>query len=807
MIARPRTTLGVAFVLLVLCALAGTQLPSTPSTDLLVGDRSEIAQATKGLSDQFGQDPIAVVVKGDLAQTLAPQALLKINELEGRLARLKGVKAVYGPGTFINQTVVQSERIIKQQLGTVGAQASAAEAAAVKAARARGASAAEVAAAKQRAFQQALKSAGGADLQELFVRFGSVGLPALTNQTFVNTLVFGAGVEPKRRFRWLFPDTQHALVLVRPEPGVSGPEMLTLGKQIRALTSKAKIEGGTTQVAGLPLLAASLEDETRDEIFRLAPIAGIAMLVLLLVVLRRRRGRLVALGLALGSLAATLALSWPLGLGLTVATVAALPVILGLGLDFAVQLQARYWIERERGLDAVAAAHRARAALKPTLTLAAGAMAAGFLVLLASPVPLIDRLGLVLAVGCVSAAVVALVVGPALLVLIDRGPVKPLALPRFGRLTRVSLKPAVVAIAALLAVAGLAGSDRVHLESDISQLAPAGLSELRSTQAVQKEIGTSGQISVSVRAQDVTAPAVISWLGNVGTKAQAVDKRLSPGPNLADLITGADPSAPVNRTGVNAMLKLLPGYFLDAVISKDRRLAELTYGVPFVSVEEQGQIVRRLEAAFASPPPGVEVSSAGLVAESATSTRQLDGSRPWLLLLAAGVIGLILFGFWRDLRRVALVLAPAMLAAGLSSLVLALLGVTLSPLAAALEPLVLAIGLEFGMLLDMSYRQARTAGHSPSEAREAATRDIGGAVGLSAATVAVGFAVLGASRLPLLAQLGWLVAAELVLCLAVALLVVPMASEWLELPSGSGRRRRPSPSRPAALLKPRRASR
>lgn len=803
MIARPRRTLAIALVLLGLCVLAAIQLPSTPSTDLLVGSHTETAQATAALNKQFGQDPIAVVVRGDLSQTLSPKPLVALLGMEGRLARLKGVKAVYGPGTFINQTIVQTTRIINRELGGISVQARTARTDAAAAARKSGASTAKATAAGEAAYQKVLGDKS-AEYQNLLVRFGSVGAPALSNTTFVNTLVFGAGTAPKQRFHWLFPDATHALVLVRPKPGISGPEMLALGRAIRKVTAGAKISGTSIKVAGLPLLAAALERETRTEILRLAPLAAVAMLALLLLVLRRRRGRLVSLGLALGSLALCLALSWPLGLGLTVATVAALPVILGLGLDFAVQLQARYWIERGRGQRPVAAAVAARDSLLPTLLLAAGAMAAGFLVLVVSPVPLIDRLGAVLALGSACAVVVALTVGPALLVAVDRGPVAPLALPRSTRLTRLSLSPIILVGAAVLAVCGLALSGRVHLQSDLSQLAPKGLAELRSTQAVQKEIGTSGQVSVAVSGKDITSPAALEWLGKFGARAQAVDKRLSPGPNLADLVSGGDPTAALAPADIKSTLGLLPEYFLDAVVAKDHRLAELTFGVPFVSVEEQGRIVQKIDGALGTPPPGVHVSTAGLVAESSQSTRELDGSRPWLLLLAAGVVGLILFGFWRDLRRVTLVLAPALLAAGLSSLVLAATGLTLSPLAAALEPLVLAIGLEFGMLLDMSFRQAQADGHSPTEARAVATRDIGGAVGLSAATVAAGFAVLGASRLPLLAQLGWLVALELALCLVVAVLVVPMVAEWLALPSGP---RRSAPRAPARPLRLRKASR
>ncbi|MBA2348218.1 MAG: MMPL family transporter [Solirubrobacterales bacterium] len=804
MLARRRRTLGLALGVLLVSALAALQLRPAASEELLVGAGTPTAKAGAALEERFGQDPIVISVAGDLRQTLSPVGLSGLLPLEGKLAKLDGVQAVYGPATFINQTVLQSERVIDQQLGDVAASARTAEDKARQGALAAGKSARKADAAAVAARKKVLGEKS-AEYSELLVRFGSVGAPALSNQAFVNTLVFGAGVEPKQRFRWLFPDAEHTLVLVRPKAGVEGDAMLALGREVQALASKAALPDAKLEVAGLPLLAAALERETRAEVFRLAPVAIGAMLLLLLVVLRRRRGRLISLAVALGALVVSLGVSWPLGLGLSVATVAALPVILGLGLDFAVQMQARYWLERSRGLAPAAAAEGARRALAPTLTLASAVMSVGFLMLVVSPVPLLDRLGIVLALGTVSAAAAALLVAPALLVTLDRGLVAPLALPAPRRLTRIALSPAVVILAVGLAVVGLAASGRVQMQSDLTALSPSGLPELKAVEAVQREIGTSGQISVAVAAADVTDPATIAWVDEFGQAAQKAEPRLRPGPNLADLVTGGVTGTEVTRRDVDGMLGLLPQYFLDAVLSKDRKLAELTYSIPFVPVAEQGTIVRRLEASFGEVPPGVRVTTTGLVVESAASARSLDASRPNLLLLAAAIVSLLLWLRWRSLSRVAVVLGPALLAAGLSGLVLAASGITLSPLGAALEPLVLAIGLEFGMLLDMSFRQARRGGDSPARARLVATRDIGGAVGLSAATVAIGFAVLATSRLPLLAQLGWLVALELLVCVAVALIVVPLAAEWRAMPAGPPRAR---PRLPLLyMLRPRRSAR
>jgi len=774
-----RRTLVIAAALLVVAIACVTQLRPTPSQQLLVAPGSDIGRAGAALDQRFGEDPVVVTLGADLSHTLAAPNLLKLLDLEGRIARLDGVRAVYGPGTFLNQTIVQSEEVLKRELGRSGEEALAEAEAARRAALARGATRVEAEKRADLVRKQALGEKVK-DYEQLLVRLGTVGLPGLANAAYINTVVFGTGVQPKQRFRWLFPDAEHALIIVRPDRGLGEDATLALGRRVTALTKAAKLPDIRTDVGGFPLLAAALEGETRGEFLRLAPIAILAMLALLVLTLRRRRGRFVPLALALTGTALAAGLSWPFGLGLSVSTVAALPVVLGLALDFAIQLQARFWHEREGGLAPPAAARAARAAIGPTLGLAACAMTVGFLTLLITSVPLLDRLGAFLALGTVTSVAVVLLVGPAVLVLVDRGTVAPLALPRRLPLAGAGVRPGLLAVVLGVAVGGLALSGQTPLESDLPKLAPSGLNELRGVESLQRELGTSGQVRVAVRARDVTAPEVVRWMGQVRDRALKAQPRLAPGPNLADLVAAGGTEEVVDRDAVDGMLRLLPRYFLDAVISRDRRVAELSFGIPLVSVAEQGRIVQDIRSATRGAPEGVAVTAAGLVAAAAASTSSLESTRPGLLLLAAALIAAVLFAAWRDMTRIAIVLCPALLAAGLTSLLLLVIDLKLSPLGAALEPLVLAVGLEFGMLLDMRYREARAAGHPPAVAREQTTSEIGPAVMLSASTVAIGFGVLFASRMPLLSQLGWLVALELALCLVAAIVVVPALAERLD---------------------------
>jgi hydrophobe/amphiphile efflux-3 (HAE3) family protein len=498
-----------------------------------------------------------------------------------------------------------------------------------------------------------------------------------------------------------------------------------------------------------------------------------------------------------GAVLLTASLTAALGLGLTPATVAALPVILGLAIGYAVQLQARYWDRRRAGLATRQAALRAAVELGPTLLLAGGSMAAGFLALSLSGVPLVDRLGFTLAIGVACSLLVVLVFAPSLLACADRlgSPPPQLAVPR--RVT-VSRRARIFGLAAATtaALGGLALSAGTTVQSDFKQLAPRDMTQLRNVDRLEQQLGTSGQLRVAIHARDVTKPAVLQWMEAAQGQVLALDNRLRPGPNLAAILsTGAGGSIPV-QADVQSLLALVPAYFTAAVLSPDHTRAELTFGVPLIPGDDQARLVGRIKRVLSMAPAGVSAQPAGLIALSAASLESLEGGRPWLLLLAALIIFSLLLVVRRRLDRAVIPLVPALLGAGGSALIVAATGIRLSPLSAGLDPLVLAVGVEFGVLLEARYHEARAAGHSESVAARLAARRVGAPVAVAAATVAVGFATLIASRFNVLVQFGALAAAEVLLCALAAILIVPALAAAVD--RARAERRPPAiPIRPA----------
>ncbi len=812
MTGRRRIALAVTVAVLTAAAawLAAGLRPSA-SPELLADPGAPRVAATPAQERAFGGEPIVLVAKGDLAtRTLAAEQLVGLLRLEGELAREPGVRAVYGPGTFLNSALVQFEEVVKAELGPAADRAGRAADAAQRRARRDGASAEAAARAGEAA---RLRSLGplAKEYAGLLVRLGSAGLPSLSNRSFVLSVVFGAGTDPKQRFRWLFPDRNHALVLVRPDTGLSDEQLRALGGRLGAMADGAKLQDVELSVAGVPLAVAATADSFVRDLLRLSPAVVVLLAAALLLGLRRGRRRLRLLVLAGGAVLATAAASRLLGLGLTPATVAALPVVLGLAVDYAVQLQSRYWHERRAGLRPREAAARARAALLPVLGLAGAAMSAGFAALCVSPIPLIDRLGITLAAGTALAVGVVLGLGPALIAWRDdddpADTARPPELGTAGRRGGALMRPAVLAGLALLAVGGLAVSSGTKVQSDLAALAPDDLPELERLQRVERELGTGGTLRLAVTAPDVLAPGVLTWMRDAGARVLEAEDRLRPGPNVGELLGEGGPTP--SREEAERLLRVVPPYFLDAVVTEDRRRAELAFGVPTVPVQEQGVILDRVLEELGPLPDGVEVAPAGLVARAVQSVEDLEAARPALLLLALVVVAALLLAVRRSLRRALVPLVPTVLAAGISALALRVSGIELSPLGAALEPLVLAVGVEFGVLLEARYAEARRAGATTARARDIAVQRVGAAVWVSALAAAAGFGVLLASDLELLRQFGVLVAIEVLLCAALAVRLVPDLSAALDERAMRRARhaRTPARARPAhAQTRPERVS-
>ena len=163
-------------------------------------------------------------------------------------------------------------------------------------------------------------------------------------------------------------------------------------------------------VSGAPVVVDGLAGALKDALLVLFAVALVVMALTLLGVFRSRL-RLLPLAIALAAAALVFGLLGLFGGSLTMASIAVLPILIGLAVDYAIQLQARFDEAIAAGLNGAEAARAAASGGGPTIATACLATAAGFLALQLSPTPMVRSFGLLLIVGVVIAFLLALTAG------------------------------------------------------------------------------------------------------------------------------------------------------------------------------------------------------------------------------------------------------------------------------------------------------------------------------------------------------------------------------------------------------------
>jgi len=103
-----------------------------------------------------------------------------------------------------------------------------------------------------------------------------------------------------------------------------------------------KLSGGATYVVtGVPVLAGDLSDALSGSALRLAAGRRRGLMAIVLALLFRSRPRLLPLMIALAACAVVFGGLSAFGLPLTMASIAVVPVLLGLAVDYAIQYQSR----------------------------------------------------------------------------------------------------------------------------------------------------------------------------------------------------------------------------------------------------------------------------------------------------------------------------------------------------------------------------------------------------------------------------------------------------------------------------------
>ncbi len=791
--ARYRWILGVAAIATVVLAFGLPRIHFKTGQDTLLPSSSKVYQDNLRYQGTFGGDPMLVLFEGDVLSLLSPPNVDTLRDIEQKLNADGRYFSVVSPLTVLQLGIEQ----IKLQREEAVATLAGIEAQAESAARQRVAAAGGSPQAQDEAAQAARDQAAndflaqqGPDAQ----RFAQIGDLSPDNPKVAQFVLFDSEGKVRPEMADIVPDPNHALLVVRLGGNMSIDEQAKAAADVSKLVKAHSFQGVTALPSGPAILIQEINDSMRSNLIKTAALATALMVVILSLVFRAP-WRLLSLPIVLAGCVWAFGLMGFLSLPLTMVTISGLPILIGLGVDFAIQFHSRFDEETQKGANAAEAMRISMRRIGTAVGIAVLAASAGFMVLHISRVPMIRDFGSMLTVGTVILFLTSLFLLHAVLYwrlgarLAASSASRAAAHFQVESVVRsittntVGRVLPVLAIGLFVVLLGLFLDQRLPLQTDPERFIPQNSQVLKDLYHIRDTAGSTSELGLMVQADDVLRPDILAWMQDFQRKQMAAHSQLLRANSLATLLTAANNGAMPSPDQAQRILDVAPPGILSSMISADHKSASVIFSVGDMSLSERRAVISDISR-NADAPPGVTLMAGGLSVIGAETANALSQNRGLMTIAALGAICLGLFVIYRNPAKAVLPLLPIVLALSASSVVLYLLGIELNPLTSVSGPLIIAMGTEFTVLLMSRYFEEREKGQAPRAAMDVASLRIGRAIAASGLTVIGGFGALAISNFPLLESFGQVTVLDMALCLLATLIVLPPLLVWLDEETG-----------------------
>jgi len=733
----------VALVLIAVTGFGATRLTIATGTETWVSTNSQTYKDFQRFSEHFGGSQIVVMVTGDsISQLLQPENIKAMGNVESRLGANPKVISAIAPTFLMTMAIAQRTGILSLP----------------------------------------------SDPQEL----QAIIMDPQSNQ-----------IRPE--FKTCFPDDKHALIPIVLKGGMSKTEERAIVKETEEAVAAAGFVGVEPVVTGEPALVSQLADLVTNSL-RTTMIFAVVLMFLIITLMFGVRGffawRWLPLGIVGIGIIYTFGAMGLLSVPISMISMAVFPILFGLGIDYAINLQNRYDEETKRFKSPIDALIASVTHVGPAIGIALITECLGFSGLFFSPVPMIRDFGRVLIIGVVICYIVAIFVPLLILRWRDRHAVEEspatntanrqtsegLGIVEKGlqRLAPWVIKnPVIIITIALgLAVAGLVADHHIKTETDTKKFISEDVPVIENLFTLEKLAGGFASLNVLVEARDVTEPEVLSWMiqleRRIGTEmADNVGSTSCIGDFVLDATDG---EIPQSSEQVKQCLEMLPKPLTRNLISDDLSAANIIVNFKKYDVGRVAQFRVQLADYITNPPAGVNATVTGNAAIEGDMFQGMGGGRLKITLVGVGLVFLSLFILFRFSPLKAFISGlPVVLVIAWSSGIMYVSGIKYNPLTICLGALIMGIGVEYTILYMMRYYEERGKGEGPSEAMTTAVTKVGRAIMVSGLTTIGGFsALLAAGSFLIVRDFGLVTLIAVFLGLVSAVIVHPPLVVWVD---------------------------
>jgi len=597
-----------------------------------------------------------------------------------------------------------------------------------------------------------------------------------TEQKELNEILYENG-ELRSMFSEVILDNNQAMLIVKLNGNLSNDQKDSVYQELNKTLSEEDFKTISYMISGKPVLDNSLRLEMLKSMKNMV-ILAIAVMLLVLVLVFKARWRIISLPIIFFVVVATIGLMGFLNIPMTMVSMAVFPILIGLGVDYAIQFQNRY--EEERSLK------KTLKHMGPAVGTAVIATILGFIALYMSPVPMIKDFGKMLTIGVAISYLAGIFILMAILYLRDhyfpenrltevKKEVKPSLLERgLKKSTYLVTKFSFVVIILALTVTiwGVWADRKVGIETDIETFMPQDTPQLKDIHKLRDVLGSTDQVAIVIQDKLLITEKNLNWIDqkSEGLKNKYPDM-ISSTKSLTTLIRNSNNGKMLDIKDSQKFIKDLSEEQKKMFLTHDQKESVILLDIKHAPVEQIKSFIRNLEIEIKNTDLNVTVTG-----KSVLDVEMIDGLTAGRLEMTLIGMGLVFFGLlliYRNPVRALIPIMPISLIVGLSGGIMYLLGMKYTPLTATLGALIIGIGTEFTILLLERYLEERENGEEKLVAIQTAVAKIGKAIIASGLTVIGGFSALVISNFVILKDFGLMTLINMSLALFSTLVVLP----------------------------------
>jgi hydrophobe/amphiphile efflux-3 (HAE3) family protein len=584
----------------------------------------------------------------------------------------------------------------------------------------------------------------------------------------------------------LLPSGMMTLISVQTAPGLSDASSKALINSLFSIANTIDAPPGVVvSPAGNAAFEAEMEVAMGMDTGRLIGAAMFLMFLAISVLFSGVRFRYMPVGIVAAAIVITFGIMGLASIPISMVVIAAFPVMIGIGIDYSIQIQSRLHEEAMK-MPIKEAAFETVTQVGPSVLIAMSSTMCGFIAMLITDVPMMRDFAIISAIGIFICYLTAIVVIPTLAILLN---FKPKTDPGFlGRKMNayehglaklshgIAKRPIfILVIFAVIAFVGFQMDLNIPVNTDQESFVPPDMPALVDLKKVERAMGSSSTMTVFVRSNNILSTDVIEWMDEFGAFQNDTKEIVTGVTSIATLLRQFNNGVlPSNDAEIQRIFALIPTDLSKRYIYGNMN-AVIEFSMTSISSNVGKSYIEDMQSDleyFIIPPPGVSASFTGQLEMFSFIIDQILQGKGVSVMGAILMITTFLLLVTRRIIAFAPIV-PIFMIVGWNGIVMSAFNIEYTVLTAMLGSLTIGVASEFTIMIMERFNEERAKGLEKLEAIEHAVQKVGGAVTISGMVTVSGFAALVFSSFNIISNFGLVTVLTVSFSVLGAILVMP----------------------------------